>query len=585
MNLFSKSNLTLLNKIMVAFVAYVMAVLVVFSVIVILIDRGEVKSIADDYSVAISSNKSLVVSQWLDERVDDVRVLALVDSVKSFDNTAYLSFLQSARENQSDMYSRFFVIDADGLMKDTVGISEDWSEDEGYKKAMLGVGEVVITKPNADNTYNEPTFMILVPIVVEGRPKGVIGSTVILESLAEYISSDNISEKGHSWIVDGDGVVISHYNSKEILNLSIDESEALGFKGLLELKDGILSGEQGESSFENPDGEREYITYAGIESSPGWSVIVSLYASSIYGTVGSLMISMLIIFIVLVAMSILVSYFLAKDITNPIETLIDVTKKFTTGVKGIRARIESKDEIGELASSFNAMADTIVAHTDNLEELIMERTHTLADLNYQIVSRNKELGTMNEELEKTNNKLHELASTDMLTGLYNRHQFQRDLQKTIELVNVGDEQNFSLLFIDLDNFKYYNDTFSHEVGDFLLQEVAKILQSNVRDNDIVGRYGGDEFVIMLRQGDYEVAKAIAERMHAAILGRDGFKKDLAKRLNGEVKIMGKNKLSSSIGIINYMKSMGVSDAEELLGMADETMYKAKKAGKSRIVVG
>lgn len=181
-----------------------------------------------------------------------------------------------------------------------------------------------------------------------------------------------------------------------------------------------------------------------------------------------------------------------------------------------------------MASSFNAMADTIVAHTDNLEEMIKERTQVLADLNYQIVSRNKELGTMNEELEKTNNKLHELASTDMLTGLYNRHQFQRDLQKTMELVNVGDEQNFSLLFIDLDNFKYYNDTFSHEIGDFLLQEVAKILQENVRENDIVGRYGGDEFVIMLRQGNYDIAKAIAERMHAAILGRDGFKKELAK---------------------------------------------------------
>jgi diguanylate cyclase (GGDEF)-like protein len=279
-----------------------------------------------------------------------------------------------------------------------------------------------------------------------------------------------------------------------------------------------------------------------------------------------------------------VTYLLAKDITDAIKRLIEVMNKFTSGVKGIRAKVETKDEIGMLSQSFNAMADTIVAHTDNVEQLIKERTQILADLNYQIVSRNKELGTMNEELEKTNDKLHELASTDMLTGLYNRYQFVRELQRTIELVNLEDEQNFSLLFIDLDNFKEYNDTFGHEIGDFLLIEVAKILRVNVRENDIIGRYGGDEFVIMLRQGTYDIAKAIAERIHGAILGHDGFKKELSKKLNGEVKIMGKNKLSSSIGIVNYMKSMKITKAEDLLVIADETMYKAKKAGKSRVVV-
>lgn len=583
MNFFSKSNFTILNKIMIAFVAYVTAILVVFSVIVILIDRGEVKSIADDYSKAIVENKSVVVSHWIDERVKDVQILAMTEQATTFDSDDYSDFLKSVLEHQSDTYGRFFVVDGDGHMKDTLGITEDWSSNADYNKIMSGRDPVIITKAMDDSAF-KTAFKIMVPIVKDGVIEGVIGSTVLIDHLTDFISTDTISGKGYTWIVDADGDVISHKDDKQVLNLSIENSEEKGYKGLNTLGEEILSGEMGQGSYENSDGEREYITYLGVENSPGWSVIVTLYASSIYATVGSLMLNLLIIFVFLVIISILVSYFLAKDIINPIETLIEVAKKFTSGVKGIRAKIDSKDEIGELGNAFNAMADTIVAHTDNLEEMILERTQMLADLNYQIVSRNKELGTMNEELEKTNNTLHTLASTDMLTGLYNRHQFQRDLQKTIDLVNSGDEQNFSLLFIDLDNFKYYNDTFSHEMGDVLLQEIAKILQSNVRENDIVGRYGGDEFVILLRQGDFDIAKTIAERMHAAILARDGFKKELSKKLNGEVKIMGKNKLSSSIGIVNYMKSMGISDAEELLAKADETMYKAKKAGKSRIVV-
>lgn len=584
MNLFSRSNLTLLNKIMVAFVAYIMMILIVFSTIVILIDRGEVKSIADDYSDAIVSDKSRVVASWIDERISDVKVLAMTDSVKSLDATVYIPFLKSVESQNADTYLRYFVIDTEGMMNDTLGISEDWSGQPYYEQVMKSAGEVVITEALYDSTFDQGTFMVLVPVMVDGELEGAIGSTILLKDLADYISADSIAGKGHVWILDNSGTVISHQDPKQMLELTLANSEDLGYDGLMELEETLMSSDSGTASFKNPEGEREYISYRSVEGSPGWVVVVTLYASSIYDTVGRLVVNMVIIFVILIILSGVVSYFLAKDITNPIETLIDVTKKFTTGVKGIRARIESKDEIGELAHSFNAMADTIVAHTDNLEEMIKERTQVLADLNYQIVSRNKELGTMNEELEKTNNKLHELASTDMLTGLYNRHQFQRDLQTTIELVNAGDEQNFSLLFIDLDNFKYYNDTFSHETGDFLLQEVAEILQRNVRDNDIVGRYGGDEFVIMLRQGNYDTAKAIAERIHAAILGRDGFKKELAKKLNGEVKIMGKNKLSSSIGIVNYMKSMGINDAEDLLSKADETMYKAKKAGKSRIVV-
>lgn len=583
MNLFSKSNLTLLNKIMVAFVAYIIVILMVFSSIVLLIDRGEVKGVADSYSQAITKSNSRLIEAWVNERVSDVQMLSITDEVKSLDETS-IEFLNEILESQNDVYIRYFVIDKEGNMMDTLGINKRLTDDQDFDRAVANKEAVVVSDVVDDTTFVQPTFRVLVPVLDNDEIIGVIGSTVLIYNMSDYISEDTINDNGYIWIIDNSGNVISHIDQKQILNLNLTTADEEGYNGLTALGEMISENSSGFGDFENLDGEREYVRYEPIYGTPGWTVISTIYASSIFATVSNLMTSMIILFAIIIAISIVVSYFLAKDVTKPIETLIEVTKKFTTGVKGIRARIESKDEIGELAQSFNAMADTIVAHTDNLEELIKERTQVLADLNYQIVSRNKELGTMNEELEKTNNKLHELASTDMLTGLYNRHQFQRDLQKTIELVNVGDEQNFSLLFIDLDNFKHYNDTFSHEIGDFLLQEVAQILQANVRENDLVGRYGGDEFVIMLRQGNYDIAKAIAERIHAAILGRDGFKKELSRKLNGEVKIMGKNKLSSSIGIVNYMKSMGINNAEDLLAKADETMYKAKKAGKSRVVV-
>jgi len=501
------------------------------------------------------------------------------------DGTKAIDLLREAVDNHDQLYWRYYIIDIDGNKYDTLGIQSKVTDSFDFTQYKSDGFEVIITEPIIDKTFNYPSIEILVPIESEGAVVGILGSTVRLEELNRLVSNATIGGNGYSWILDGSGRIVSHIDEDMITKPMLNEDTEAEASEVQNFVVELLEMDSGRRSYTNGIGEVEHVVFSRVDGPVDWTVIVSLYQSDVYSTVATLMTNLGLIFIIVVMLSAGVSWFLAKDVTAPINTLIDVTTKFTTGVKGIRANIDSKDEIGTLAQSFNNMADTIVAHTDNLEELIKERTSTLADLNYQIVSRNKELGTMNEELEKTNNTLHELASKDMLTGLFNRHEFQRELQKTIELVNDGREEDFALLFIDLDNFKYYNDTFSHEIGDFLLQEVSDILSSKVRGNDVVGRYGGDEFVILLREGNYETAKTIAQRIHKAILDNDGFKSDLQKKLNADVKIMGKNKLSSSIGIVKYMKSMNLDNAEDLLAKADETMYKAKKQGKSRVVVG
>lgn len=581
MNLFSKSNLSLMNKIILAFVAYMALMLLVFSVIVLLIDRGHLRNISEGYSSTVLKDRQFITEQWLEERLGDIEVLALTTEVRSMESDQAIPLLKAAVKNHDDVYGRYYIIDTQGNRSDTLGIR---GMDEGsydFRDGEAATNGYIIGQPMMDETFKQPTIELYVPVVDDNRVVGVLGATVLLADLNNLVSDRVVYQNGYGWIVTGQGLVASHPDRDYLTEDLSDDSYGEAYLRLLEQMDASPAG----SLVINTSGEREYLVYGQLSAFHDWYVIVSLYQSDIYSTVGRLVVNMAILFFAILLLSAAVSWYLAKDITSPIQSLIHVTTQFTAGVKGIRATIDSNDEIGTLAHSFNNMADTIVAHTDNLEELIKERTSILADLNYQIISRNKELGTMNEELEKTNNKLHELASTDMLTGLYNRHEFQRELQKTIELVNDGREENFALLFIDLDNFKYYNDTFSHEIGDFLLQQVSGILTHCVRANDVVGRYGGDEFVLLLREGDYEVAKKIAERIHQAILDKDGFKEDLKKRLSGDVKIMGKNKLSSSIGIVKYMKSMNITDAEVLLAKADETMYKAKKQGKSRVVVG
>jgi hypothetical protein len=103
--------------------------------IVILIDRGQVKSIATEYATTIANDKATTVELWLEEKITTIKTISRTEVIKSLDKAQYLPFLQEVFEDNEDIYGRYFVIDQQGMMTDTLGISKDLSNDEGYIKA------------------------------------------------------------------------------------------------------------------------------------------------------------------------------------------------------------------------------------------------------------------------------------------------------------------------------------------------------------------------------------------------------------------------------------------------------------------
>ena len=116
----------------------------------------------------------------------------------------------------------------------------------------------------------------------------------------------------------------------------------------------------------------------------------------------------------------------------------------------------------------------------------------------------EKLTQQNAELLELNARLNQLANTDGLTGLYNHRHFQEMLER--EVMRSGrHNREFALLFLDIDNFKKFNDEYGHVKGDQVLQNVAQSIKDNVRQSDIVARYGGEEFVIILPETGQEGA--------------------------------------------------------------------------------
>lgn len=161
-----------------------------------------------------------------------------------------------------------------------------------------------------------------------------------------------------------------------------------------------------------------------------------------------------------------------------------------------------------------------------------------------------------------------LATTDILTGLYNRANLLR-LAEAEWLRFRRYEQEFSLLYFDIDNFKAINDRFGHDAGDQAIIRAAQLCNSVKRTTDFVGRMGGDEFVVLLPQSDRKAGLEFAKRLHKTISGEP---------LNIDGVLI---KLTISIGIAQAEPHL--TDVSQLLKLADARLYRAKNAGRNCIV--
>lgn len=164
-----------------------------------------------------------------------------------------------------------------------------------------------------------------------------------------------------------------------------------------------------------------------------------------------------------------------------------------------------------------------------------------------------------------------MAVTDELTKLHNHRYFVKSLNEELKRASRY-KQNLSIIMIDVDSFKNYNDTHGHLKGNDVLKEIARILAGTVRDVDIVARYGGEEFSIILPQTDREKAAAMAERIRAMVEGFSFYKKETQP--GGKVTI--------SMGIATFPHD-GKSSSD-VVGRADEALYQAKREGKNRVCV-
>ena len=172
------------------------------------------------------------------------------------------------------------------------------------------------------------------------------------------------------------------------------------------------------------------------------------------------------------------------------------------------------------------------------------------------------------------------AVTDLLTGLYNRQGFEKIISgKENFNIDFNLEDWTVFFYLVLDNFKYYNDTFGHDIGDNLLIAFSEVFKAAVKNIGFSVRYGGDEFLIGIPKGDKESAIEIAENIYGVIKETNGFEDYLKNKTKKEISIPIEKWISCSIGI-SISKNNEKDNILKAIKQADTVLYEIKKAGKN-----
>ncbi|HQZ03634.1 MAG TPA: diguanylate cyclase [Thauera sp.] len=361
----------------------------------------------------------------------------------------------------------------------------------------------------------------------DGSFEGVVATDLSLKALNDFVGRLKVSPNGVAFIIEPDGNLIASSASRNVVTLPNGGSGRLNagssdhplLKAAYVTVQGRIAAREDKQlprvfEFETADGSLIHTAFDRIRDEAGldWIMVVAMPASDFLGGVRENVSRTIVLATLAVLLAVVIGLRILGWVSNDLRRLSDVARRVGDGELDAPVGIERRDEIGALARSFESMQNRL--------------------------------------------------RTDRLTGLANREAFLEQLRRRIDTAESDRRKPLlGVLFIDLNGFKAINDTLGHDAGDRALQEIAARLSQNLRKNDLVARYAGDEFVILLTEvADRDTLEAI--RRHV-----DGFLREPLESVSGTSAHASNG---GAVGAALYPDD--ATDPEGLLKHADRMMY-------------
>lgn len=243
-----------------------------------------------------------------------------------------------------------------------------------------------------------------------------------------------------------------------------------------------------------------------------------------------------------------------RSVSGVVKDVRTATSEYSSRLGGVSGKIEHVEDADELKEILNSMmtdTESMIAQNHRLEEQLDKSSEVMDALQRDLENVRKE------------------ALTDGLTGLANRKAFDSEI-KRIAHEAEEDSATFSLLMVDIDHFKSFNDNFGHQIGDQVLRLVARTLTDGVKGRDVAARYGGEEFAIILPDTPLHAGVIVGEALRKAVATKDVINRNTGEKLS---------RITMSVGVAEYNDG---EDTVELIERADAALYTAKHNGRNQV---
>jgi len=475
---------------------------------------------------------------WLKERLYDLRVFAssyevsenLSRGTASSATQGRLSdYLNSVRERFSD-YEELLVLDPQGRLVASserqprrLRLPSDWSRELASTNAL-------VADASWDQSLAKGILLVAVPVQRgDGRIVGALAARLNLRGAREGLQTFAPGTSGQVYLMAAGGRVIvsSRTSSAELMQVTLRPA----------LLERLTAREGAVVTYESVSGVE---VLGSLKHVPrvGWAVLAEIPADAAYQQVRQFRDLTLGLVAALLLAVTAISYHLALLIVRPLERLTKGAAEVAEGDLAVDLPTAT-GEVGDLTYVFNHMVGRL-----------RQSRHDLDDVN-------ETLRQQNEELER-------LSASDSLTGLSNRRILTQRLSEEL-LRGQRHSHSFTILMLDVDHFKKYNDAHGHPAGDEVLKKVANILRNCTRAGDCTARYGGEEFAVLLSGKGGDTALQLAERIRERVAAEEF--------VGGKVTISG--------GIAEFPHHGHT--AEAVISSADEALYEAKRQGRNRVV--
>ena len=267
-----------------------------------------------------------------------------------------------------------------------------------------------------------------------------------------------------------------------------------------------------------------------------------------------------------------------KEYQDKLQVQSDYWEKLKIEIEAVRSGGYENTDIVNMSETYFKMADETVSAAENYSEKIARKIRTIEILSaldmlcLVILVIMQTLMAMKMAVQ--NKLLEQRAYTDSHTGLPNKSACEKILNNK----EIIDEPTACIMF-DLNNLKTVNDTMGHSAGDQLILNFARLLRNVIPEKDFVGRYGGDEFIMILNMDDHEILENIAKGIYEKINATQGFQQQIEKYLGHAITTTEKSRITCSIGIASAGDVRKEEDINELIRSADEILYKVKTGEK------